>query len=76
MNGSISTMYNVEIAQRKNDDTEISYQKSEIVDEHNCNDIGSQKSDNQDESSEDQGEIPADVTDTMLTPTDFLEDNE
>lgn len=37
MNGSISTMYNVEIAQRKNDDTEISYQKS----------------DNQDESSED-----------------------
>lgn len=46
-------MYNVEIAQRKNDDTEISYQKSEIVDEHNCNDIGSQKSDNQDESSED-----------------------
>ena len=49
-------------------------QDSEIFD--NNNNIDCINSDNKNECNEDEGEIPAGITDTMLTPTDFLEDNE
>jgi len=42
----------------------------------NENNIISLKTDNGNECSEDEAEVPAGVTDTMLTATDFLEDNE
>ena len=42
----------------------------------NENNIISPKTDNGNECSEDEAEVPAGVTDTMLTATDFLEDNE
>ena len=47
-----------------------------VTDEQNCNNVASHNLDDEDEWSEDEVEVPAGVTDTMLTATDFLEDNE
>ena len=47
-----------------------------VTDEQNCKNIASHNLDDEDERSEDEVEVPAGVTDTMLTATDFLEDNE
>ena len=47
-----------------------------VTDEQNCNNVASHNLDDEDEWSEDEVEVPAGVTDTMLTVTDFLEDNE
>ena len=49
--------------------------QSTIVD-GNCTNVDFQTMEHKDEWSEDEAETPAGVTDTMLTSTDFLEDNE
>ena len=56
--------YVTEVAQLENDDNEME-----------CNDNLSENLNNQNES-EDVQQIPAGVTDTLFTATDFLEDNE
>jgi len=47
-----------------------------VTDEQNCNRIASHNLDDEDEWSEDEIEVPAGVTDTMLTASNFLEVNE
>ena len=42
-----------------------------LTDEQNCNNVASHNLDDEDEWSEDEVEVPAGVTDTMLTATDF-----
>ena len=49
---------------------------TESIDENRHVNVNSETLDNEYESSEDEEETPAGVTDTMLTATDFLEDNE
>ena len=49
---------------------------TESVNENRHLNVNSETLDNEYESSEDEEETPAGVTDTMLTATDFLEDNE
>ena len=65
--------YNVEMTQDQMDDNDCATSLSQ-----NCNEINSTDTvlldDN--ESSEDEGELPAGTTDTMLTPADFVENNE
>lgn len=48
--------------------------QSTIIDGNSTN-VGFQTIEHKDEWSEDEAETPAGVTDTMLTSTDFLEDN-
>ena len=55
--------YVTEVAQLENDDNEME-----------CNDNLSENLNNQNESKDQQ--IPAGVTETLFTATDFLEDNE
>lgn len=52
--------------------------QSQTIDKNNCNDFDFQKCNNTNEWSEDEdeAELPAGFADTMLTATDFLEDNE
>ena len=50
-------------------------QQSTIID-GNCANVDFQTIDHKDEWSEDEAETPAGVTDTLLTSTDFLKDNE
>lgn len=67
--------YNTEIAQDKNHGNNESFH-SELVGKNVFSCITSVNLDNDEELNEDEEEIPAGVTDTLFTATDFLEDNE
>lgn len=73
--------YYVEITQHETDDQHIhifTSPQSQTIDKNNCNDFDFQKCNNTNEWSEDEdeAELPAGFANTMLTATDFLEDNE
>ena len=68
------TNYNEQISQHDIDDSECDQQS--VNDEETSNNIDTKKLDDEDEWSEDEIEIPAGVPDTLLTATDFLDDNE
>ena len=69
--------YNEEILQHENNSDNTCDQQSVTADINSNNvNVDSQKVDGEDEWSEDEVEIPAGVTDTMLTSTDFLEATE
>ena len=69
--------YNEEIiSQDESFDNGYGSDQQSVNNEQSCNNVDSEKTDSEHEWSEDEAEIPTGVTDTMLTPTDFLEDNE
>ena len=80
-----ANQYNEQIALHENVDNVCNDNSNNVqsdacdqqsISDQNINNVELQTLDDKDEWSEDESEIPAGVTDTMLTSTDFLEDNE
>ena len=77
VNPEWANQYNEEISSHEDESNDIPDEQSVIVNENRDNvESNNVHVEAEDEWSEDEAEIPAGVTDTMLTSSDFLEDNE
>ena len=77
VNPEWANQYNEEISSHEDESNDIPDEQSLIVNENRDNvESNNVHVDAEDEWSEDETEIPAGVTDTMLTSSEFLEDNE